>query len=189
MTERKATAFSSPDLQQAMNEARSTLEGFDDARNRVSRDIKQLESYLEGLDLKTRFHYRLGKMIIDKGDRERQNIPAALEFGGSASGTIEEEAIVWTEDTRSARFRLMYELTEWDGSVELDVPGGPYFWDESTAQREVKPLIETRFEIRKRLYGRLPDFVRALSSHLAVEGLGASISLDDPPPANLDIPF
>jgi hypothetical protein len=173
MSDTKAPTFSSPDLQQAINDARKTLEGFDDARNQVSIDIKQLETYLEGTGLKTRFYYGLGKMLVDKGDG--RNIQMDLEWSGTASGIIEEEALVWGEV--AGRYRLLYQRTEWDGYVDVDVPGGPYFCDEATVRRELKPLIETKFEIRKQMYGRLPDFVNALATHLKVDSRPPGVKL------------
>ncbi|WP_456758631.1 hypothetical protein [Bradyrhizobium sp. USDA 4011] len=65
--------------------------------------------------------------------------------------------------------RLLYEVSEWDGYVDVDVPGGPYFWDEITLQRDVKPLIEAKFEVRKRVYNQLPAFVTALAKHYAID--------------------
>jgi hypothetical protein len=42
-------AFASPELQAALDDAREALEGADEARNRVSSDIKALESYVVSL--------------------------------------------------------------------------------------------------------------------------------------------
>jgi hypothetical protein len=160
--------FSSPDLNQAITEARPALEGFEDARNQVSSDIKRLESYLDRLGLKTPVRYSLGKSFVNYDEQESQSLEASLDFTGSASGTIREEALVW-EESQGGRFRLMFEVVEWDGSIDLDVPGGPFFWDVSTEKRVTKPLIETKFDTRKRMYGRLPDFVLAISGHLKVD--------------------
>src|SRR5258705_3546147 len=165
---RKAPSFSSPDLQKAVTEARPALEGFDEARNRVSRDIRELEAYLQGLDLRAPFQYSLGKCFVDPGGQESQHLAASLEYSGSASGLIQEEALVWAPD-KTGRFRLLYELTRWDGCVDVDGPGGPYFWDDATAERHARPLIEEKFDVRKRLYSHLPDFVKALSAHLTFE--------------------
>jgi hypothetical protein len=176
MSESKVPAFSSPDLQQAISDARGALEGFDDARNQVSADIKQLEAYLESLGLKSSFRHALGKEYVNYDDQSSQQVAMSLEFGGSAAGIIREEALVWTEG-QGGRFRLMFEVTEWDGSVDVDIPGGPYFWDVSTQRRETRPLIESKFETRKRMYGNLPDFVKALAAHLKVDSRPPSVRL------------
>ena len=158
-------AFASPELQAAIDAARGTLEGADEARNRVSQDIKALESYLAGLRLTTPFRYPLGKMLVPD---DEINVHASLDLSGSASGKIQEDALVLDEDAHG-KVRLLYEVSEWDGCVDVDVPGGPYFWQEDTLQREAKPLIETKFEVRKRMYNQLPTFVSALAKHYAID--------------------
>jgi hypothetical protein len=158
-------AFSSPDLQVALDKAREALEGADEARNRVSQDIKALESYLVSLRLTTPFPYSLGKNFVSD---DEQNFAASLESGGFASGKMQEEALVLDEDAHG-KVRLLYEVSEWDGYIDVDEPGGPYFWDESTLQRDVKPLIEAKFEVRKRVYSQLPAFVTALAKHYAID--------------------
>ncbi len=158
-------AFTSPELQAALDKARELLEGADEARNRVSQDIKALESYLVSFRLTTPFRHPLGKTLVPD---DEQNVAASLEFGGSASGKIQEDALVLDEDAHG-KVRLLYEISEWNGYVDVDMPGGPYFWDEDTLQRDVKPLIETKFEIRKRVYNQLPAFVTALAKHYAID--------------------
>ncbi len=158
-------AFSSPELQAALEKARETLEGADEARNRVSQDIKALEAYLVGLRLTPPFRYALGKMLLPD---DEQNVAASLEYGGVADGRIEEDAIALAEDA-SGKVRLLYEVCRWRGYVDVDAPGGPYFWDDKTLEREVKPLIETKFEVRKKVYNRLPAFVSELAKHYAID--------------------
>jgi len=158
------------------------LEGTEEARNRVSNDIKALEAYLDGLDLKTSFRHPVRKYLVP--DEDRGQVAAALEYGGSASGTIEEEALVWRPDS-NGRPRFLYEVSRWEGYIDVDAPGGPYFWDEATLRSEAKPLIETKFEIRKRMYQHLPDFVASLAKHLAVDPRAPIV-----PKARLDdVPF
>jgi len=166
MKDVRPPSFLSAKLQTAVEAARPFLEGAEEARDRVSNDIKALEAYLNSLDLKASLRHPVGKYLVPDDDRGR--VAAALEYGGSASGTIEQEALVWSPDS-NGRSRLLYELSRWDGYIEVDSPGGPYFWDETTLQREAKPLIETKFEIRKRMYQHLPDFVGSLAKHLAVD--------------------
>lgn len=157
-------AFTSPELQVALDKAREALEGADQARNQVSEDIKALERYLVGLRLTTPFRYSLGRAFVAD---DEQSVAASLEYCGSASGKIVEDAIVLDADAHG-KVRLLYEVSQWDGHIDVDVAGGPYFWDEDTLEREVKPLIETKFEIRKRVYGQLAAFVAALAKHYAI---------------------
>jgi hypothetical protein len=159
-------AFSSPELQAAIDKAREALEGADEARNRVSQDIKTLESYLIGLNLAPPFRYSFGKYLIADND---QDVAASLEYGGSADGKIGEDALLLDKDA-SGKVRLLYEVCEWEGCVEVDGPGGPFFWNDETLKRDVRPLIETKFETRKRVYNHhLPAFVIALAKHYAID--------------------
>jgi hypothetical protein len=158
-------AFSSPELQSAFDKARETLEGADEARNRVSQDIKALENYLVGLNLTPPFRYPFGKYLIPE---DEQRIASTLEYGGYAAGKIGEDALLLDKDV-NGKVRLLYEVSQWEGEVEVDVPGGPFFWEESTLQREVKPLIETKFDVRKRAYNKLATFVTELAKHYAID--------------------
>lgn len=167
MSHRNIPSFSSRELQKAVTEERTALEGSDEARNRVSNDIKALEAYLQSLGLKVPFRHGLGKAFVDPGGKDGQQLAASLEEYGGSACTIEEEVLAWAPNDRG-RFRLLYELVRWEGHIDVDIPGGPLFCDESTVQRDAKPLIETKFEVRNRMYTYLPDFVRALSSHLTV---------------------
>lgn len=165
MTTSTQPAFSSPELQSAFEKVRETLEGADEARNRVSEDIKALESYLAGLNLTPPFRCVFGKSLIP----ENETFPErSLEYSGYAGGKIEEDALVLDKDAHG-RVRLFYEVCRWVGQVDVDAPGGPFFWDENTLEREIKPLIETKFEIRKKVYNRLPGFMTALAKHYAID--------------------
>lgn len=99
---------------------------------------------------------------------DEQYVAASMEFSGSAGGKIQEDALVLDQDAHG-KVRLLYEVSEWDGYVDVDVPGGPFFWEEDTLQSDVKPLIETKFEVRKRVYQQLPAFVTALAKHYAID--------------------
>jgi hypothetical protein len=133
-------AFSSPDLQKALEDVRPALEGADKARNRLSEDIKALEGYLQKLDVKTDYWFGLGKAFV--GEEGDQHLAAAMEYSGCASGVINEEFLAWVSDKRGKR-RLMYEVRAWQGNIDIDMHGGPLFWDSSTETTEVSiPLIE-----------------------------------------------
>jgi hypothetical protein len=72
-------------------------------------------------------------------------------------------------------------LSRRDGSVDVDVPGGPYFCEQNTLKREAKPLIETKFEVRKAMYQHLPRIVAALAEQLNVGQPVQTLSRDDVP--------
>jgi hypothetical protein len=134
----------------------------------MSEDIKQLEAYLQRINFKVSFRFPLGMSFAGYEDMPDHQIKAALDSHGAVSAWIEQDVLLWDEHQSSGKFRLMYEHNRWDGGVDIDAPGGPFFWDEKTRQHEVKPLIETKFEIRKAMYGHLADFVRALSNHCQI---------------------
>jgi len=171
MTNPQLPAFLSEELQKAVDTARPSLEGVDEARNRVSNEIKALEKYLQSLDLKWSFRFSFGERCwaTSRADQSEVEARACLEDGGSALVEYEEEALLWDQDGRSEKFRLLYEVKRWEGCLEVDAPGGPWFRNEDTLRREVKPLIETKFEIRKRMHENLPDFLASLVKHLDVD--------------------
>lgn len=151
----------SPALQRAYERARPTLEGVEDARNQVSHDIKELESYLVSLPLTTPFRLEFGKRFVGDDDVE-----SAIEHCGSAFGQIEQEALVWSE--HASKWRLLYEVVQWNGHCEPDMPGGPLFCDEESANRQVKPLIETKLDVRQRMHERLAEFLQGLANEIAL---------------------
>ncbi len=169
-------AFSSPALQAALEKVRGSLEGADEAHNQVSQDVKAWEGYIANLRLTPPLRHSLGKTLVPD---DEQHVAASLEFSGCANGKIEEDALILDEDAHG-KVRLLYEISRWDGYVEVDIPGGPYFWYEKTLERDAKPLIETKFEIRKRVYGQLPAFVTALAKHYAID-LDKSTNFEDVP--------
>ncbi len=169
-------AFSSPELQAALDKARETLEGSDEARNRVSEDIKTLERYLVSLKLTPPFRHPLGKYLIPE---DEQTVASSLEYGGCASGKIAQDALLFDKDS-NGKMRMLYESSRWDGQIDIDGPGGPYFWNSDTLEREVRPLIETKFEVRKKVYGQLPAFVTALAKHYAID-LSKLVDTDEIP--------
>lgn len=181
MRDSQIPSFYSEDLQKAVADARPVLEGVDETRNRVSNDIKAVEAYLKSLDLKWSFRFSLGEgFTAERGTEQSEwEFRASLEEG-SASAECTEEALLWDKDITSKEFRLLYEIKRWEGYLEVDAPGVPWFRIDDTLQREIKPLIETKFEIRKRMYQHLPDFVTALAAHFDV-GVRQRIRSDDVP--------
>jgi hypothetical protein len=166
MTKINPPKFSSPELQKAIDAARPALEGADDAKSRLSTDLKQLESYLREVGLSQAFRLSTGKGFSPEDTRDAE---VNLDATGSASGFIEEESLLWAKDG-NGRFRLLYEQCRWEGGVDVDMPGGPYYWVESTLAREVKPLIEASFEVRKRMYeSHVVDFVNAIVKQVRID--------------------
>ncbi len=159
--------FCSDQLQSAVDSAKEVFEILEETRNCVSNDIKKLEAYLQGQCLKESFRFGLGKSLCVPEGLQGKEIEFALSESGSASGDVTEEAIVWGPHNGD-RYRLHYELSKWDGGIEA-LAGLGLYWDEATLTCESKPLIEAKFEVRKRMYLKLPDFIDALRDHLRVE--------------------
>lgn len=172
--------FSSEELREAVAKATPVIEGVDGARNAMSEDIKKLEAHLQRIDLKVPFRLRLGMSFVGYEGMSDRHIQACLDDHGAVDAWIEQEALLWDEHQPSGKFRLLYEHNRWDGGVEVDAPGGPFFWDEKTLERQVKPLIETKFEIRKAMYKHLPEFLSELSKHCRI-GDDPAIKVDDIP--------
>lgn len=105
-------------------------------------------------------------------------------FEGSAC-VVQEESLLWDQD-KSGKYRLLYEIKKWEGCIDADAPGGPYFCFESTLQTDTKPLIESKFEVRKRMYAHLALFLRGLAREVSIEPDSA---FDAQIRADIDVPF
>lgn len=165
--------FSSPDLQRAFESVRPTLEGAEEARNRVSSDIKALEARLESYKIKTevRFFVRFDlERPIDMEDSEfvwRQS-----EFG-SGPARITATFLVWGPDA-NGRNRLLHEVVKSEGFFNREPSNGAtgIFPDpEQEFFREAKPLIECKFDVRKAMYEHLPAFVTKIGEELTIKPL------------------
>jgi len=108
-----------------------------------------------------------------------------MEYYEGSPCIVQEESLLWAQD-KSGKHRLLYEIKKWDGCVDFDAPGGPYFCDESTLKIDTKPLIESKFEIRKRMYAHLDVFLRGLARDVSIE---PAIAFDAQHGMNTDIPF
>lgn len=169
----RSSGFFSEALQQAIDDSKHIIENYAEIRNQISKDIKELENYLESHAPKEEFFFSLGEFFIadDK-----------IEYG-QANGRMQEDILAWKPDQKG-RFRLFYDLNECITVFDIDGSGGPYFKDRDTSIRQSKPLIECNFDVRKRMITHLPSFVRALATRLSSEdGLKDHFQDDD------DLPF
>lgn len=173
--------FHSSELRRAVTDASAAIDGLDEGRNRVSKDIKSLEAYLRTSCPKETFRYCY-MTTFESPEGEEQYLAMNLDFGGSASGYVVEEALLWGTDN-TGKVRLLHEYCRWEGYVDVDVPGGPYFRHEGTLERQLRPLIETPFESRKEAYKHLPAFVRSLGQYLEID------RREDPVDEDPDLPF
>jgi hypothetical protein len=162
--------FSSPDLQRALEAARPALEGAEENRNRVSKDILALEAYLESLDLKVPFRFMLGSGMECPDDMDESTFNYNFAEMGASRAIIVEEALIWGPDGKG-RNRLIFESAKYEGYFDVDVPG-TYFPDrESIFEKDSRPLIECKFEVRKSRYEDLPRFIERLGEAMAIRPL------------------
>lgn len=159
--------FHSDELKKAITETGTVIGDFDAARDRQTEDIKALEFCIKESGLKIPFCYSLGKSFYDFPGANELSTSYSLEYGGTASGEIREDCIVWGLD-KNQQFRLLFEQKKWDGGVDVDIPTGPYYWDETTFFSKAWPLVDVGFEDRKRAYMHLPEFVKALAEYLLI---------------------
>lgn len=159
--------FHSDELKKAITAASTIIGDFDAARDRQTEDIKALEFCIKESGLKIPFCYSLGKSFYDFPGANELSTSYSLEYGGTASGEIREDCIVWGLD-KNQQFRLLFEQKKWDGGVDVDIPTGPYYWDETTFFSKAWPLVDVGFEDRKRAYMHLPEFVKALAEYLLI---------------------
>src|SRR5437016_14292661 len=107
MRNHQTPTFSSPELQASVAKAQPILEGSDEARNRISNDIRELENWLQRLDLKRSFKFPLTPRIVTEN--------SAVTYSRSPASPIglveEQEALLWDEDDKSKMFRLLYAMT------------------------------------------------------------------------------
>jgi hypothetical protein len=163
VTPSKQIWFHSAELQKAVFQASPILENLDEARDRLSRDIKGLEDYLQDLNLTVPFRYALEKFFVEPDE-------------------IREESLAWDKD-KAGKFRLLFELSRWEGYIGIADVGSPLVWNDSTLVRQARPLIEAKFEDRKRMFKVLPDFVQNLAEFLSVEDAAPMTRQEE------DIPF
>jgi len=91
---------------------------------------------------------------------------AAIEYGGTANGGIEEEALVWASPLAATSACSMSKAA---GTVTSILTGWrSVFWEDETLDRESKPLIETKFRDQEADVSSPPAFV-ALSRNLAMD--------------------
>ena len=164
-------AFSSPDLQKALDAVRPALEGAEEARNRVSNDIKALEAQLDGYKIKTVVRFSTGFDLERPVDMEESEFVWRMSDFGSGPARVTETFLVWGPDA-SGRNRLLHEVVRCEGFFNREPANGAtgIFPDPQLEFfREAKPLIECKFEVRKAMYEHLPAFVTKVGEALTVK--------------------
>jgi hypothetical protein len=169
--------FSSPDLQKAMDAVRPALEGEEAARNRVSNDIKALEAQLESHKIKTLVRFSIGFDLEKPIDMEESEFIWRLSDFGTGPARVTETFLVWGPDA-NGRNRLLHEVVKCEGFFNREPANGAtgIFPDPQLEFfREVRPLLECKFEVRKAMYEHLPAFVTKIGEALTIKPLDLPI--------------
>lgn len=172
--EKHTMNFMSKELQEAFNKAKPVLEQITQTKDQISNEIKYLEDFLKGLAINDSFGYRI-QSPFDTSSFTDCDIG---EFSLAGWAVTNEELLIWDKEKK----RLMYQLIQYNADVQFDTPN-PVILDESSRKQLIlKPLIETSFEIRKKVYeqNHLCNFLLELTSKYQVN-LKKEIDLSDIP--------
>lgn len=145
---------------------------FQELQNRGTsgvQNVAELESYLRTLGLEIPFSFALGKRFVDANGADGLHYIDDLDYSCCAWGQIEEEALTWRKHS-GHDYHLIYERSCWYGYVVADVASGPIICDETTLSRDTAPLAETALDVRERMCGHLPNFLKALASRVERNG-------------------
>lgn len=166
--------FMSKELQEAVNKAKPVLEQIIQTKDQISKEIKYLEEFLKDFAINDSFVYRI-QSPFDTSSFTDCDIG---EFCLTGWAVTNDEQLLWDKDKK----RLMYLLVQYHAEVQLDTHT-PVILDEASRKQIIlKPLIETSFELRKRIYeeNHLSDFLCELTAKYQVN-LKKEISSSDIP--------
>ena len=147
--------FTSIDIQIAFDEAKPVLENITLIRNTVSEEIKNIEKFFQTNTLPDDFSL----IITDPYDFGAQPDPV--------EDKLVEELLLWKADKK----RIHYQCNYYD---YLFCTESIRFRHQPESKKTIldAPLIETRFEIRKRVYeNHLANFIKEISKVYRVHSL------------------
>lgn len=164
--------FTSPELQKAFESAKPILEKITETKNRISTEIKNVEKFFQSLDINELISY----LATNPNQLCNVNCEQIGEYCATGNGTATEEYLIWDNKKK----RLMYVENSYQASIDLDSII-QIDLDTSTLKNIIeKPLIETTFDIRKRIYeDHLSSFISYVAKKFEVIEK----------PFGLDIPF
>lgn len=157
-------AFHSPTLSAAFKTANESFQRFSCDLDSISADIRTLEADLQARRIGIPFEMEIG-VFFDWSTKKQVEDYDALVIG-------EVEYLLWAKIRNE--FRLCYKKSHAPFLVSLLHP------DESNSRQgpeepvEIKPLIDTKSDVRKRLYDSLAGFVVALGNMAARKNLDFS---------------
>lgn len=166
--------FNSTDLQDAFEKARPVLDQLNDTKNIISTEIKALEKYFQNIHLGDDLTYR-----IQDPCQTTSFIDCDIgEYCLSGWAVTGEELLIWDNQQK----RLIYQCNQYDADVDLDSNLPVKVNKDSCREVTRKPLIECKFDIRKRIYEEhLSKFLQMITEKFTLQ--------PKEEPALLDIPF
>ncbi|MFM9185156.1 hypothetical protein [Legionella pneumophila] len=167
--------FMSKDLQDAFNKAIPVLEKITEIKNQISKEISFLENSLKSFAINDNFSY----FIQDPYNTTSFSNADIGEYCLSGTAITNEELLLWDKNKK----RLIYQLNQYEAEVDLENPSPVTLIISSQKTILSKPLIETAFEIRKKVYEKqyLTKFLHDLTARYQV-------NLKSEPESS-DIPF
>lgn len=148
----------SPEVAASLVKHEKAFSDFLSRLDQACTDIKNLEQLLTSYGICVPFRYKaeyLGRYVRNKGLQSESRFERAA-------------FLCW--DECEEKFRLIYNEVELTQHLNEQ---GSYYTDESFENGEItfsRPLIETKAKIRLGMQACLPEFIRALSTHLELMG-------------------
>lgn len=136
--------FMSKDLQDAFNKAKPVLEKITETKDQISKEISFLEKSLKSFAINDNFTY----FIQDPYDTTSFSDADIGQYCLSGTAITNEELLVWDKNKK----RLIYQLNQYEAEVDLEAPSPVTLNISSKKTIFYTPLIETAFEIRKKVY-------------------------------------
>lgn len=128
--------FSSVELQNAFEKAKPVLESIVKTKNIVSEEIKLLETFLQSQSITDFFSIQITNPYY----------PINLTLGLNDELVSNEERLIWDAEKK----RIIYQHNQYKSE---SVEDGTVLFDSETKKNLLcKPLIETSFDIRKKVY-------------------------------------
>lgn len=161
--------FQDPKLQQAAESSHQSLVDFQEHLNTISEDIKALEAYLRKMNVcvplrsnSRRSHKEDDSWKFDERVIFEKLITIAPRERRRHQVKLFAESLLWDLDAHE-NYRILYECLVADGEVEFrgeNMEDPVYYPDLSTLKVEVKPLLETKVEVRVEMYNALHSLLQ-----------------------------
>ena len=146
--------FTSVELQKAFDKARPVLENITQTKNTISNEIKSLEKFFQSHSIAENFTLEISSPIY----------PRNLTQDSNGNLIANEENLVW--DAEKKRIIFQHSQYVFEDYEEYHSMGTYVKYDVDSKQIVLsRPLIETSFETRKKVYElHLSNFLLELSS-------------------------